>query len=293
MNLPTNALESHQNILIAGLGSGFDVFAGLPFVYHYPNKNFILVNISPNDKFHFHESTIEDYPEGNISKHNNISKIYTIGKHGCMAVKKAYESICAENNIDFILAVDGGVDSLATGDEEENGTILEDFISLAALQDIKVDKMVCCIGFGTETEENMNHYRILENIAELIKDNGFIGSFSLTKNMLEFEKYSQECERVWEDRRKSHIHTKVISAVKGGFLNNQYENIDPQLVCSTGIEFISALSSIYWFFNFESVARKNKVLPILKKSNTFVDAKLLLRQYLNNIKKRTKEAIPL
>jgi hypothetical protein len=92
----------------------------------------------------------------------------------------------------MIFAVDGGVDSLAIGSEKDPGTLLEDSIGLAALQDIQAEKKIlCCAGFGTETEENLNHYRILENIAALAGEGAFLGSFSLTKDMPEFKLYKE------------------------------------------------------------------------------------------------------
>ena len=296
MNIPSTKLDTANKILIIGLGGGFDIFTGLPFVFKYPDKKFVLANSSSLDtRILCQKSTIANYPEGSIEDINNVESIYTIGRLGTIALQKAYQQIIDEHQIDAILAVDGGVDSLAIGDEESNGTILEDFIALAALSEIKLPKIMCCAGFGTETEEDMNHYRILENIANLIKeDNCFYGSFSLTKEMHEFKKYVSICNKTWEDKRKSHIQTKIISAAKGCFGDdNIYKDIDAKVFEAKDCVFISALSNIFWMFDLDKVAAKNKALKALKRANTFIDCKMILREFLTQNEKRSKLPLPL
>lgn len=296
MNIPKTILDAHQTIMVIGLGGGFDVFTGLPFVYHWPDKQFVLVNSSPSGAFHYRESTSEDYPEGTINAPNVIAK-YTVGRHGTMSFKRAYGEILTKHKLQGILTVDGGVDSLARGDEEFHGTVLEDFISLAALRDMRGGHIVhCCAGFGTETEEQMNHYRILENMANLITWRHFLGSFSLTQEMPEFYKYVNACESAWaEGRRKSHVQTKIISAVLGNFGDeNHYAGVDPQLAHGIDSVFISPLSSIFWMFDMRGIVEKNPYLDVLAKGNTFADCKILFYNKLAELKtRRTKEVIPL
>jgi hypothetical protein len=295
MNIPQTPLDNAQNILIVGLGGGFDVFTGLPFVFHWRDKNFILTNHSSSQAFVFQPSTDKDYPEGLLSNLSNVSAKYTIGRHGPKLVKSALDQILQDHQIDVILGVDGGVDSLSRGDEEDYGTVLEDFVTLAALSDIKIPKVICCAGFGCETEENMNFYRILENMSELASTEAFYGSFSLTNKMIEFQQYVTECELSWgEDRRKSHIQTKIISAAIGKFgPNNHYSNVDPRIENSTGHSFISLLSNIFWMFDLDAVIKNNLTIEMLKKGNTFTDAKMLLRQFMITQKLRSHESLPL
>lgn len=296
MNIPKTPLDDAQNILLIGLGGGFDVFTGLPFVFHWPDKNFILTNHSSSQEFVVQPTTTENYPEGMITNIPNISAKYTIGRHGPKLVKSALDQILQTHQIDVILGVDGGVDSLARGDEKDYGTVLEDFVTLAALSDINIPKVACCAGFGCETEENMNFYRILENMANLTSSNNFYGSFSLTQQMREFQLYVRECENAWADgRRKSHIQTKIISATVGAFgSTNNYIDVDPRLAESTGHCFISLLSSIFWMFDLDAVIQNNLTIKTMKQGNTFTDAKLLLRQFMIQQKElRSHLPIPL
>lgn len=289
MNIPKTIIDDCANILLIGVGGGFDVFAGLPFVYHY-SKNFVLVNWAPSSYFHYREATTSesDYPVGSLK----FGPKYTIGRHGVLATKTALEEICLKHHIDAILAVDGGVDSLMTGNEENAGTILEDFIMLAAIDALYYPSVLCCVGFGTETEEELDHYAVLKNMANLVASRAFIGSFSLTADMWEYEAYKKECERVWDGKRKSHVQTKVISAVEGKFGNdNIYSDIDSKVINPVDNVFISPLSSIYWFFDLKSVVKNNVVIPTIKRSNTFADAQILFRQI--ELEKQKKQALPL
>ena len=295
MNIPKTPLDDAQNILLIGLGGGFDIFTGLPFVFHWPDKNFILTNHSPSQEFLIKPTESEDYPEGMISNFDNVSAKYTIGRHGPKLVKEAFNQVLEDHQIDCILGVDGGVDSLATGDEADYGTVLEDFVTLAALRDIDLPKVHCCAGFGCETEENMNFYRILENMADLAFANKFYGSFSLTQDMKEFQWYVRECQQTWaEGRRKSHIQTKIISAAIGAFgSQNFYKDVDPRIENSTGNCFISLLSNIYWMFDLDAVIANNLAIETMRTGSTFTDAKVLLRHFMMTQTLRSHEAIPL
>lgn len=307
MNVPETKLEYGDVVMLVGIGGGYDVFTGLPFLEKYP-KRFVLVNSSPAMNLHYRESAPEDQPECTIGYRYNVKGCYSVGRGGYGAVKKAYQEIIDKHQVDTVLAIDGGVDSLSRGDEKDSGTILEDFISLAAVNDVKLTphghcgtgddrcKILCCAGFGTETEENLNHYRVLENMAALAASGDFLGSFSLTKEMREYRPYVEACEKAWaEGRRKSHIQTKIISAAEGRFgPNNVYDDIDARVVDSTGLTFISLLSNIYWLFDLEGVVKKNPAIPALRRSNNLVDAKILLKQWLaSQTTLRSHDALPL
>ena len=112
---------------------------------------------------------------------------------GFKALKAGYEKPVKEHGIDTIILLDGGVDSLMRGDEEGCGSVFQDTLSLGVVDSLDVPtKILACVGFGTETEEGVCHYRALENIAALTKDGGFLGACALTENMDAF-KYYERC----------------------------------------------------------------------------------------------------
>ena len=294
MNLNLPDIFGHT-CLIAGAGGGFDVFAGIPIGAElYQQGRFCTyANYSSEQKgFDARGCTEDDYPECK----NPFGTNWTFGREGVQNLKKGYEKIIEKYNIDTVILVDGGVDSLMRGDEEGAGTILEDFISIAAVNSLKgVKKILACLGFGVETEENLCHYHALKNMALQAKQGNFYGSCSLTSEMESFQRYKKACLEAWENKRKSHIHTKIIPAVEGEFGDyHMYKDIDPKLLVKESDEyFISPLMPIYWFFNLEGVAKENLFVKQLEKSSTFTDAFAIFRQVLSSLEKKSRKDIPL
>jgi hypothetical protein len=175
---------NNDNILIAGIGGGFDVFSGLPFLHQLKQTNNVflanysfsdlnslasdykisesLYKVFPNNKnylnFYFPEYFLSEYLEEFYKEKNHI---FCFEKTGVVPLYDSYKKIIDENNIKKIILVDGGFDSIMKDFSKNNGTVLEDYISLAAIKKIIVDypdleiKLICC-GFGTEVEEKID-----------------------------------------------------------------------------------------------------------------------------------------
>jgi hypothetical protein len=202
-----------------------------------------------------------------------------------------YEHLVKKLNVDAIIAVDGGVDSLSRGDETGAGTMLEDSLSLAALDALKVPvRILACIGFGTEVEEAVCHHNALENMAALIKAGGFLGGCALTPTMDTFQQYEAACRYVWEkpSHHKSHISTRIIPAVRGEFGNfHLYPEDNHTRV------FISPLMSLYWFFDLPLVAHHNLIIPLIRETQTQEDAlRIVLSYWRHKPMRRPRKEIP-
>lgn len=245
-------LENKNNILYIGVGGGYDIMGAIPFYQAMPNAKCVFANYNSGAKA-FTKFTAQDPADVCIEKRLadwSNQTVYTLPKAGVKAVRSQIAKIIQDHQIEIIVLVDGGVDSLMHGDEEGAGTWLDDTVAMTAINGIdeKIPKILACIGFGTELEEELCHYHVLKNMAELIAMNAFYGTFSLTKQNVAFQKYQEACEYVWQGQRKSHIHTKIISAVHGFFgEQNLYNEIDAQV--STGVKcknFTSPLMSLYW-----------------------------------------------
>jgi hypothetical protein len=75
--------------------------------------------------------------------------VYCFERLGPKAVAEAYRALVAKLNVDTIILVDGGTDSLMRGDEEGLGTPQEDVTSIAAVHSLPIArKMLVCLGFG-------------------------------------------------------------------------------------------------------------------------------------------------
>jgi len=285
MNLPN--LPYSSRTMYIGVGGGYDIFGAIP-IHLATSGESIFVNIS-----------------NEVTSMGPYEPFYAFSsKLGAKPLGESLLSLVRKHHIDTIYAVDGGVDSLMVGDEVDSGTVLGDFNTMAAIDNLSnIGGRECnpcvilaCTGFGCEVEEGMNHYRVLENISNLIKDGGFYGSCSLTNDTSIFDSYKEAVEK-YSGPRKSHIQPRIIAAVEGEFGNPDIE-IDPNLskvvfdVSDDSLPaFVNPLMGMYWFFRFPQVVRRNKIIPHIKNEITITGA---LAQYRGVVTRtRDKKKLPL
>lgn len=293
LNLPIlEHVSGSQNILIAGMGGGYDVFCGLPLYFELQALGYEvhLASFSFSDIVGLYEGEqlsdtlvgvstdiegIFDYfPEYFLSgwfydTQNEDVVIWSFEKMGARPLVKNYKILVEHLDIDCIILVDGGVDSLMRGDEPEPGTMFEDSLSLLAVSDLAhvKTKIVACLGLGVEYEIGYAH--LFENIANLSKDNTFIGTCSLTKKMPSYQQFRDAVLYVFEQQPAypSVICSSVISAVDG-----HYGDFHLTKRTHGSILRISPLMSMYWFFDLAGVAKRNQILPHLRLTYTVDDA---------------------
>ena len=125
LNLPIDL--ANRNILLAGAGGGWDIFGGLPLLHEWRETcNIVLANFSAVvEGFDVRPAIASDHPEGKLADALGVP-IYVFWKAGFRTLKAGYEKSAKQHNIDTIILVDGGVDSLMRGDEEGCGTIFQD-----------------------------------------------------------------------------------------------------------------------------------------------------------------------
>ena len=314
LNLPNNILEMvkrSNNILFLGVGGGFDIMGSIPLYVNLDvAKKITFANYNPRlkamEKFDTrdlpaesdHNAHIEHKLAEWLAPHELGQTVYGIPKGGVKSTAAYLKKIVKDHDIDMMILVDGGVDSLMNGDEEGAGTWLDDTVTMLAASEAGygMHKVLACLGFGTELEEGLCHHHVLKNMSSLLADEAFWGCCALIRDSWEFRQYRDACEYVWENYRKSHIHTKVISAVDGLFGDtNLYEGVDAQVLDGVKCKnYISPLMSLYWFFALDWVLLKNKMAKLLKDTNTSTDVMMLYRQNIDqlNTNKRKREAIP-
>lgn len=310
-------LQSSKNILIMGMG-GDGLYSGIP-IYLTLEKmgiksNFASFTHANWDSIPRHVNIIpmapgcvgvtgeiiqasENLPEAYLSswfrdvKNENVP-VWTFKRD--QSVKEYSDSLnilVKHLDIDAVLLIKAGMSSIMTGDEEGSGTMLEDTLTLAAVKNANVqNKLLTCVGFGTEIEEKLSHYLALENMAKITKQGGFYGSCSLVGYMDCFKQYKQICEHTWNQpgHRKSHVQTRIIPAAEGEF--GDY-HIYPNE--KTAEVFISPLMSTYWFFNAEAAIYNNVIIPIIEEKETFFEAVQVGVPMIKNNIKRARRDLPL
>ncbi|HET7088645.1 MAG TPA: hypothetical protein VFL17_08355, partial [Anaerolineae bacterium] len=160
LNLPiSHLLTDCKNVLIAGMGGGFDVFCGLPIylelqrrgqVVHLANFSFAdIVGLRDGTRLSptlvgVHAELVDFalyFPELYVAqwfkeKRNQAVTVWCFEKTGARPLLENYRILVEHLAVDGILLIDGGVDSLMRGDEARMGTLIEDATSLFAVNEL-------------------------------------------------------------------------------------------------------------------------------------------------------------
>lgn len=314
LNLPIlDRLSSCKNLLIVGMGGGFDIFCGLPIYFelrrrgqlaHLANFSFSdiaglkegirLTNTLAGVTFEIQEQGIY-FPELYLAQwfHEKFWEEVTVWcfhKTGVRPLLENYRALVKHLSIDGILLIDGGVDSLMRGDEAEMGTVIEDSISLCAVSQLTEVplRLVACLGFGSERDISYAH--VLENISALAESEGFLGSCSLLRQMPTYQDYESAVMYVQNKpyQEPSVINSSVISAVQGRY--GDYHLTDKTQGSRL---WISPLMSIYWFFEMSAIAKRHLFLKEISSTDMFSDVMRAMFLVIGSRPKRPPAKIPL
>src|SRR5262249_47943656 len=125
--------------------------------------------------------------------------VYCFERTGVQPLRLGYRGLVEELQLDAIVLVDGGTDSLMRGDEVGLGTPHENMASIAAVDDIAVErKMLACLGFGIDYFHGVCHAHFLEAVAELTRAGACLGTFSLLPDMPEVKLYRDASQAVFQ-----------------------------------------------------------------------------------------------
>jgi hypothetical protein len=306
-------LADSRSILITGIGGGFDLFCGLPLYFHLRQRGYQvhLANYSFSEIRSFnsgirltdtlvgitadYQRPVVYFPELYLAQwfqsvRQESVTIWAFHKTGVQPLQANYQRLIEHLQIDTILLIDGGIDSLARGTEAEPGTFVEDTVSMAALAALPatLTRILACIGFGAERE--ITHSHILENIADLTRQGAFWGACALTQAMEEYRAYEAAVMAVHQQpfQDPSVINASIISAVRG-----EYGNYHLTEKTHGSRLWISPLMTLYWFFDFTVVAAQHAVLPALKDTISFQEAIRAALASRRTLGIRRSSAIPL
>lgn len=205
LNFPISVnkkLEACQNILIVGAGGGSDILCGLPLYYSFlkQGKKVHLANLTHTDFKTINNyadpiqldvnvfgatSTIkapsENYVEGYLSQYfkaalNEDKIVWMINRASVQELKQSFERLVAHLNIDGIVLVDGGIDSIMHGDEGKKiltTKFIDTTLILSVIQQLETfgDKIV-----HVACNNNSKNQTIINNsISNISVQGGFYG----------------------------------------------------------------------------------------------------------------------
>ncbi|MGH1339511.1 MAG: DUF1152 domain-containing protein [Aureispira sp.] len=309
------ALKDSETILLAGAGGGFDIFSGVPLYFNLKRqgKKVILANFS----FTWLEETTADkvfpycyrikasdqdlsgrnyFPEKYLqqwfAQEGEQVDLYAFGRTGVNPLRDAYKYLIKKHQIDTIVLVDGGTDSLMFGDEEGLGTPQEDVCSMAAVYQSGIKKQfLVSIGFGIDHFHGVSHFRFLENVATIAKDQGYMGLFQLLKEMPEAQQYKAAVDYANDKMfgKESIVSSSIVSALEGYYGNHQSTRRT-----KGSILWINPLMTIYWCFELRAVVQKIAYYEYIKDVNTIGEFNEQLSHYRDALTKiRANKQLPI
>jgi hypothetical protein len=306
-------LEPARRVLLAGAGGGFDLFSGLP-LYHAlrdAGKEVVLANLSFTqlelaggtrltpallavDADSEPPRFINYFPEGYLCRWfrqlGEEVTIYCLARTGVLHLLDAYQLLVKKHEIDTVVLVDGGTDSLMRGDEFDLATPQEDIASIAAVDELSVErKLLVCLGFGIDHYHGICHAHFLEAVADLTRMGGYLGAFSLLTDMPEVERYRQAALAVfnYQPNHPSIVCSSVISALEGHY--GDYHATDRTLGSTL---WINPLMTFYWFFRLNEVARRILYLEAMKSTRSAQEINHVILQFRAGIKNKPWTDIP-
>lgn len=305
-------LKGAQRVLIAGAGGGFDVFSGLPLYFglraagvpvFLANLSFTQLERQAGDwltpavvKVTANSRGDEAYfPELHLARwfaaQGEDVPVYAFRKTGVRPLSDAYEALADELEVDTVILVDGGTDSLMRGDEVGLGTPEEDIASLAAVHGLTLPrKLLVCLGFGIDRFHGVCHAHFLQSVAELTRTGNFLGAWSLTAEMPEVLRYHEATLAVIQAMRQypSIVCTSILSAIAGQF--GDYHVTER----TRGSQlFINPLMTLYWAFRLDAVARRLLYPDDLYLTATMNEVQEVIRRFRKEVSIRDWEVLPM
>eukprot|EP01006_Ploeotia_vitrea_P040980 TRINITY_DN66476_c7_g1_i1.p1 TRINITY_DN66476_c7_g1~~TRINITY_DN66476_c7_g1_i1.p1 ORF type:complete len:361 (-),score=38.76 TRINITY_DN66476_c7_g1_i1:418-1461(-) len=308
-----------KNILMCGCGGGFDFVHGLllypelkrlgknviigsysfgkpenikgeaPIVFSNESGNIIAKHVTAKSEGWSHYAPEvgmcsfldKKYPDdAPHSVYAYYARVFSVP-----VLKKLYDSWVEKHQIDAVVIIDGGTDSLMAGDEEGLGDPIEDCVSVTAAASLNVkEKILLAVGFGADRFNHVSDHASLRAVGELTKAGGFLGSVSLEQNSEGFKCYSEGLTHIYEQQQFRSVLSGLIIAAGNGYFGFE---VPPSVGgrVREGESFIWALMAMFFAFDLEKVVERS----LLSKAIGECESYLACNQAMNEMRKKLKQ----
>ncbi|MFI5908626.1 DUF1152 domain-containing protein [Dactylosporangium sp. NPDC051541] len=306
------ALRHSRRVLIAGAGGGFDVYAGLPLAFalrargvavHLGNLSFTALHrldldawIDPDVAAVGPETNGPDdyFPERTLArwlaKHDWETTVYALPKVGVQRLREAYQTLVERLDLDAIVLVDGGTDILMRGDEAGLGTPAEDMTSLAAVNGIDIAvKLVTCLGFGIDAFHGVVHTQVLENLAALDRDGGYLGALSIPSRSQESRLY---CEAVADAQNATPSWPSIVNGQIAAAMRGESGDVRFTDRTNGSTLFVNPLMAVYFTVDLGALAARNLYLDRIEHTKTMLQVEHEIAAFRTGITPRVPRPFP-
>ncbi|MEU7869991.1 DUF1152 domain-containing protein [Dactylosporangium sp. NPDC049140] len=307
------ALQGARRVLIAGAGGGFDVYAGLPLAVslwdagvevHLANLSFTPLELLEVDAWAAPDvaevvpdtvGPAEYFPERTLARwlagQGFPATVFAFPKVGVQRLRRAYLHLTDRLRLDAIVLVDGGTDILMRGDEAGLGTPVEDITSLAAvagLDGIPV-RLVTCLGFGIDAYHGVVHTQVLENLAALDREGGYLGALSIPAGSPEAELYRAAVAdaQAATPLRPSIVNGQIAAALEGAFGDVRFTTRT-----SGSRLFVNPLMAVYFTVDLPKLAARCLYLDLIEPTVGMLQVASRINNFRITVDPRTPRQFP-
>jgi hypothetical protein len=163
------------------------------------------------------------------------------------------------------------------GDEHGLGTPHEDIATIAAVDDLNVaNKLLVCTAFGVDRFHGVCHAHFLEAVADLIRADAYLGTFSLTRDMPEVERFREATLAVF--RAMPH-HVSIVASSMINAIQGWYGDVHATDRTAGSPLYINPLMALYWCFRLKPVAARILYLDEMKKTERYLDVDEVIERF--------------
>jgi hypothetical protein len=306
------ALRPAENVLIAGAGGGFDVYAGLPLAAslwqagrraHLANLSFTQLELMDSDGWlapnvaavtpdtggpddYFPERTLARFLAGA----GWPTTVHAFARTGVQPLREAYRALIDHVRADALVLVDGGTDILLRGDETELGTPTEDMTSLGAAAGLDLPtKIVVCLGFGIDAYHGVNHVQVLENVAALDRAGAYLGALSIPSASTEAALYR---DAVAHADRATPLRPSIVNGQIAAALRGEAGDVHSTRRTAGSALFVNPLMAIYFGFDLDGLAARSLYLDRLEDTLGMRQVHTRIRAFRDGVTTRVPKAFP-
>lgn len=210
-------------------------------------------------------------------------------------MKELYECIVEDHEVDAVLAIDGGSDSLMKGDEKGLGDPVEDATTLSSIALIDkprvLSKTLVCIGVGCDRFNGVSDSSTLRAIAELTRTGAFLGCAALSPPVVSlYERVIKHQERIASFN--SVIANAIVAAGQGAFGSQHVpESLRERVM--PGQLYLWPFMAMHFGFDIQGVVDRSLMCPLLEPARTVEEQHMALRIFRQRMQNSLVEEEPL